>query len=236
MSLVLRRSNERGHSNHGWLDSYFSFSFADYYDPKHMHFRSLRVINEDVVAPQSGFGKHPHQDMEILTYIVSGELKHADSMGHEAVITAGEVQKISAGTGILHSEMNQSTVPVHLLQIWILPRDKGIKPSYQQMRISSTGSSLPAHEGLTLFASFTGGKDIIKFEQDVDVYRGLLLQHMPVEHHFKIGRGGWLQVIKGSIDVHGQILNAGDAVAIENEPSVRIEARENCEFLLFDLI
>lgn len=228
--LTLRKSEDRGHAEHGWLKSYHSFSFADYFDPQFMGFRSLRVINEDWVAPSLGFDTHPHRDMEILTYIVEGQLKHKDSMGHEAVIQKGEVQKISAGTGIAHSEYNASAkTPVHLLQIWIVPERKGIKPSYQQMLLTDM------KEGLQLFASPEGGKGVIKFEQDAYVYRGALASGVQVSHKLKSGRGAWLQMVKGRAAVNKQALEAGDAVAVEGEPEVSITAKQETEFLLFDL-
>ncbi len=228
--LTLRKSTERGHAKHGWLESYHSFSFADYYDPQFMGFRSLRVINEDWVAPSLGFDSHPHRDMEILTYIVEGQLKHKDSMGHEAVIQKGEVQKISAGTGIVHSEFNASAkTTVHLLQIWIVPDRKGIKPSYQQMLLTEM------KDGLQLFASPQGGEGIIKFEQDAYIYRGYLVADGKASHKLKSGRGAWLQMVKGKASVNKQSLEAGDAVAVEGEPEVSVIAKQETEFLLFDL-
>jgi quercetin 2,3-dioxygenase len=229
--MILRKSKDRGHADHGWLKSYFSFSFADYYDPKFMGFRTLRVINEDWVAPAQGFGEHPHRDMEILTFIVEGELQHKDSMGHEAVIHKGEVQKISAGTGIAHSEFNASEKDtVHLLQIWILPQTTGIKPSYQQVALKDFNK-----EGLNLIASGKGGKGIIKFEQDIEVYRGYLSQAGSVIYQLKPSRAAWVQMIEGDLIVNGQVLTAGDGLAIEAEPKLDISSKSPAEFLLFDL-
>lgn len=231
-SIQIRRSKERGHANHGWLDSYFSFSFADYYDPKHMHFRSLRVINEDKVAPAMGFGMHPHANMEIFTYIVDGELKHEDSMGHKSVIKAGDVQKISAGTGITHSEFNASKdKPVHLLQIWIMPQVKGVAPSYQEYTLAKPDSKQP----LLLIGSPQGGNNVVPFYQDVFIYRGVLSANQDFTHAIKDGRGVWLQLIKGKLSIADNVLEAGDAIAVESLSAMTIKALSNAEFLLFDL-
>lgn len=229
--LTLRKSSDRGHADHGWLNSYHSFSFADYHDPRFMGYRSLRVINEDWVSPGNGFGMHPHKDMEILTYVVQGQLKHKDSMGHEAVIKEGDVQKITAGTGIMHSEFNPSSKePVHLLQIWVLPGAKGIKPAYQQESLATWGK-----EGVHLFASPDGGPGRIKFEQDAYIYHG----YLPAGHIHQInmapGRGGWLQMIKGRMKINGIDVNAGDAVSMEEETLVDCLPVSGAEFLFFDL-
>src|SRR6516225_12360466 len=168
--IRIRPSEARGHANHGWLDTYHTFSFANYYDPKHMGFRDLRVINEDVVEAGTGFGLHPHQDMEILTYIVDGELSHRDSMGREATIAQNDVQRMSAGTGILHSEYNNSQQPVHLLQIWILPEAEGLKPSYEDLTVPAAEK----RNALRLLASREGGDNSVKINQDVSVYASLL--------------------------------------------------------------
>ena len=219
--ITIRKSKDRGHAEHGWLDSYHTFSFADYFDPNHQNFRTLRVINEDKVMPGEGFGTHPHRDMEILTYVIEGQLKHRDSMGHEAIIKAGEIQKITAGTGITHSEFNASkTEFVHLLQIWIIPDKKGLKPSYQE-------ETLPDTKGLVALP--------VKFHQDVTVFRGLLSAGKPLEHKFLAGRAGWVQMVKGNMMLNGQSLTTGDGAAIEEEKKISFLGKAPAEFLLFDL-
>lgn len=231
-NIRLRQSKDRGHANHGWLDSYFTFSFADYFDEDHMGFRSLRVINEDRVKPAQGFGTHPHQNMEILTYVIEGALQHKDSMGHESVINAGDVQKITAGTGIMHSEFNASKAQdVHLLQIWILPDKKGLNPSYQQFTLPAPDATEP----LTPIGSPEGGKNIIQFNQDVRVYRVILKAGKGTQYKFEKGRGGWLQMVSGKLDLHGLTLVSGDGAAIENEQQIHLACQANSEFLLFDL-
>lgn len=219
--ITIRKSKDRGHATHGWLESYHTFSFADYFDPRFNSFRSLRVINEDWIAAAEGFGSHPHKDMEILTYVIEGELEHKDSMGNEGIIKAGDVQKMSAGSGVVHSEFNASqTAQVHLLQIWILPAEKGIKPSYQQM-------SLPTlKDGLSLIP--------ISFVQDILIYLGFL-NGSHASYVLKPGRAGWIQVVKGELDLNGHILRAGDAAAIEDEAKVNFKSSQLSEFLLFDL-
>jgi len=204
--ITIRSSKDRGHAQHGWLDSYHTFSFADYFDPAHMGFHTLRVVNEDKVTPGEGFGTHPHRDMEILTYVIEGQLKHRDSMGHEVIIKAGDIQKITAGTGISHSEFNASqTEAVHLLQIWIIPDTKGLR-------------ALP-----------------VKFHQDVTVYRGLLSAGKPLERKFSAGRAGWVQMVKGEMALNNQTLKAGDGAAIEEEEQISFLSKSSAEFLLFDL-
>jgi quercetin 2,3-dioxygenase len=231
-NIQLRRSQERGQADLGWLKSRFSFSFADYYDPAHMGFRTLRVINEDHIDGGQGFGSHPHKDMEILTYVLEGSLQHKDSMGTSAVIKAGHVQKMSAGTGIIHSEFNPSkTQRTHLLQIWIIPEKHGIEPNYEQFALPKPDDKKP----LQLIASSRGGKNIIRFYQDVELYRGLLKKGETVAHSISPQRGVWLQMIKGSVDLNGNLLTAGDAAAVENEREIVLGSREDAEFLLFDL-
>lgn len=230
-TIRVRKSNERGHANHGWLDSYHTFSFGEYFDRNHMAFRSLRVINEDWVEGGEGFGRHPHQDMEIFTYIVEGSLKHEDSMGHQSTIKAGDVQKITAGTGIYHSEFNASTTdPVHLLQIWIMPERKGLKPSYQEITLAPAGK-----EALTLMGSSQGGANVVQFNQDVYIYRGILSKGKGIDIDIKSGRGVWLQVVKGKVELNGHLLSDGDAISIENSNKVFIQAKDDAEFLVFDL-
>jgi len=221
--VIIRKSQDRGHASHGWLDSYHSFSFADYHDPKWMGFRSLRVINEDRVAAAQGFGSHPHRDMEIITYVLSGQLKHKDSMGHEGLIKAGEVQKMSAGTGVVHSEFNASSKEeVHLLQIWILPDTKDLKPAYEQ-------DLLPDDQQNSLIAF------PVSIHQDAKLFRGRLSKGHEMVHKINKGRGVWVQVISGSLSVNAETLKEGDAAIIENEQKAQFIANSKSEFLLFDL-
>lgn len=232
MYIQVRPSRERGYADHGWLRSFHTFSFADYHDSRHMGFRALRVINEDKVAPNEGFGTHAHQNMEILSYIIDGELKHQDSMGHESIIRPGEVQKISAGTGIRHSEFNpSSTKGVHFLQIWILPEEHGIKPSYQQYSLPSPDPNDP----ILLIGSPEGGDNIVGFHQDVYVFRGVLADGQTASYVIKPGRGVWLQMIKGQMQLNGHLLKSGDGAAVEQLNAVDLKAQKSAEFLLFDL-
>jgi quercetin 2,3-dioxygenase len=230
--LSIRRSHERGHSHQGWLDTYHSFSFADYYDPNHMGFSALRVINEDRVAPGTGFPMHPHQDMEIITYVLEGALEHKDSMGNGSVIRPGDVQRMSAGTGVRHSEYNPSKdEPVHLLQIWILPDRGGVTPSYEQRRF-------PPEEiqgRLRTVASPDGGDDSVTIHQDARLYAARLAGGEPLVYELGEGRSAWLQVARGTAVLNGERLAAGDGVAIQGEPSVTIAADPETEVLLFDL-
>lgn len=229
--ITIRKSDERGHAQHGWLDSYHTFSFADYYDPEHESFRDLRVINEDYVAPEMGFGTHPHRDMEIITYVVNGALRHSDSMGNTAVMRAGDVQRISAGTGILHSEINDSaSEPVHLLQIWIFPDKKGVKPGYAEKSFGQTERS-----ALHLIASKTGRDGSIAINQDTSLYLGKLAPGDTVKQPLGSHRHGWLQLIKGELEVNGTKLQPGDAAAISETDSLVISARKESDFLFFDL-
>ena len=229
--ITVRKSNDRGHAEHGWLDSYHTFSFADYYDPAHSHFRDLRVINEDFVAPEMGFGMHPHRDMEIITYVVSGALQHKDSMGNTAVMRAGDVQRISAGTGILHSEINASTKePVHLLQIWILPDRKGVTPGYAEKSYAQAEAGK-----LHMVASKTGRDGSITINQDAGLYLGKLAEGETIAHVLGAKRHGWLQLIKGELNVYGTKLQAGDAAAISDTEKLILTAAKAAEFLLFDL-
>lgn len=229
--ITLRPSSDRGHANHGWLDSYHTFSFANYYDPKHTGFRGLRVINEDWVQPGRGFGTHGHRDMEILTYVLDGALEHKDSLGNGAVITPGEVQRMSAGTGIMHSEFNpSSTEPVHLLQIWILPTEQGLQPSYEQRTFP-----LEHREGLQLIAAKDGRDGAVTIHSDVDLYRGVLLRGDRVSYQLQPNRYGWLQVAKGEADLNGYNLKAGDGVALSEAESLLISTDTSAEILLFDL-
>lgn len=229
---TIRPSNARGKANFGWLDSRHSFSFGQYMDPEHMGFGPLRVINEDRVAPGAGFGTHGHADMEILSIVLHGALEHKDSMGEAAVIRPGEVQRMSAGTGVRHSEYNASgTDYVHFLQIWILPEDDGISPSYEQ-------KSIPLEERagrLRLLGSRDGRNGSLTIHRDVDLYGSVLATGEDLFHQIGPGRGVWIQMIRGRITANSDEIRAGDGLALIREPDVRIEANEDAEFLLFDM-
>jgi len=229
----LRKGQERGHAQHGWLDSFHSFSFADYYDPKHMGFGPLRVINEDRVQPGQGFGTHGHRDMEIISYVLDGELAHKDSMGNGSVIRPGDVQRMSAGTGVHHSEFNGSPEkPVHFLQIWIEPKFRGIKPSYEEKRFDEA-----AKRGtLRLIASPDGRDGSVTVHQDANLYAALIDGTESVEFTQKPGRLTYVHVIRGAVDVNGQALVGGDAMKLTGEATVRISKGRDAEILLFDLI
>lgn len=230
--ITVRRGEERGGGNHGWLNTRHTFSFSDYWDPRWMGFRSLRVINEDRVAPASGFGTHPHSDMEIITYVLEGQLEHKDSLGTGSVILPGDGQRMSAGRGIRHSEFNPSkTEPVHFYQIWILPGENGLEPSYEQ-------KTFPQDEKqgkLRLIASPDAKDGSVKINQDARLYVTLLKTGEEVEHTFGENRHGWLQVAKGSVEVKGKFLTAGDGAAISDEEKIAFKAEEDSEVLLFDL-
>ena len=233
--ITIRPAKERGHANHGWLDTYHTFSFADYYDPKHMGFRSLRVINDDRVAPGYGFGTHPHNDMEIVTYVLQGALSHQDSMGNGSTIVPGEVQRMSAGTGVLHSEKNDSkSEEVHLLQIWIMPEKRGITPSYEQKFFADD-------EKLNRFrvvASNDARDGSVKIHQDATIYSTLLEEGKTVTQKLEKGRNGWLHVATGSVTLNGKTLNAGDGAAITDESELTITGaapNKKAEVLFFDL-
>ena len=229
--MTIRKANERGHANHGWLDSYFTFSFADYYDPRFMGFRSLRVINDDTVSPGAGFDTHPHRDMEILTVVLDGALEHKDSMGHGRVIRPGEVQYMAAGTGILHSEFNPSaTEPVHLLQIWILPDKKGLKPAYAEKSFKKAPTGR-----LNLVASKSGRDGSIAINQDADLFLAKFTGGENVTHPLKPNRHAWLHVARGEVTVNGQALAAGDGAAVSQETELKLTAAKPAEALLFDL-
>ena len=230
--IRIRKSDERGGAEHGWLDTRHTFSFADYHDPDHVEFRSLRVLNEDRVAPASGFPPHGHADMEILTVILEGALRHRDSMGTTSVIRPGEVQRMTAGTGVVHSEMNESpTDPVHLLQIWIHPERKGLEPGYEQ-------KAFPDAERRGRFrvvASRDGREGSLTIHQDAAVYTGLFGSGEEAIHSLGKGRHAWIQVARGKAEINGKPLSAGDGAAISGEPSVRIRGVSDAEILLFDL-
>ena len=230
--INIRRSQERGAANHGWLDTKFTFSFDQYYDPSFMGYRSLRVINEDIVAPNGGFPTHPHRDMEIITYVLEGKLEHKDSLGTGAVILPGDGQRMTAGRGIRHSEFNPSpTEAVHLLQIWIMPGQNGLEPSYEQ-------KSFPEGEKqgrLRLIASRDGKDGSVRINQDAELFVTLLGPGQEVQHSFGPNRYGWLQVAKGAIEVNGTKLNQGDGAAISDEKSLTLKGDKDAELLLFDL-
>jgi hypothetical protein len=229
--ITVRRSAERGHTVLDWLDSYHTFSFDQYYDPDWVGFRSLRVLNEDRVAPGVGFPTHPHRDMEILTYILVGALEHKDSLGTGSVIRPGELQRMSAGTGITHSEFNHSkTEPVHLLQIWIRPEKKGLAPSYEQKAFSRE-----AMKGMLLRIAGREGGDLITVHQDVSLYATELAPGQTIRHALARGRHAWVQVARGAVTVNGQPLAAGDAAALSDESHVELAASAPSELLLFDL-
>ena len=229
--MTLRPAAERGHADHGWLKTYHTFSFADYYDPQHMGFRSLRVINDDQVAPGGGFGTHPHLDMEILTYVLSGALEHKDSMGNGRIIHPGEVQYMAAGTGVQHSEFNPSEKePVHLLQIWIQPDRKGAQPRYEE---KSMAKAKPG--ALHLIASKSGRERSIAINQDADLYVAKLAGGDQVTHALRPQRHAWIHVAEGEVTVNGQRLQSGDAAALSDESTLRLTANGDSQILLFDL-
>ena len=230
--INIRRSDERGGGNHGWLKTHHTFSFDQYYDPRFMSFRSLRVINEDWVAPGQGFRTHPHRDMEIITYVLEGALQHNDSMGNGSIIRPGDVQRMSAGTGVRHSEANSSkTDAVHLLQIWIMPDKQGHKPGYEQ-------KSFPEDEKrgkLRLLASPDGADGAVTIHQDARLYVSLLGPGQEVKHDLGQGRYAWLQVAKGAVELNGKKLGQGDGAAVSEEQKLTIKGVEDAEVLLFDL-
>ncbi|ADO72483.1 pirin family protein [Stigmatella aurantiaca] len=229
--LTLRNSEARGHANHEWLDSHHTFSFSDYYDPSFMGFRALRVINEDRVAGRSGFGTHPHRDMEIITYVLSGQLEHRDSMGSVGVLRAGEMQRMTAGTGVLHSEVNREDEEVHFLQIWVLPERKGLKPDYEQKFFSRE----ERQGGFRLVVSPEGKDGSLKVHQDLRLYSTLLGQGEKARHTLAPGRHAWLQVARGAGTLNGVPVKAGDGVAVSDESALELQASEPMEALLFDL-
>jgi len=230
--ISIRRSEERGRADHGWLDSRHSFSFADYHDPDHMGFGALRVINEDRVAPGAGFGTHPHRDMEILTYVLDGALAHKDSLGSGSVIRPGDVQRMSAGRGIRHSEYNASeTEPVHFLQIWILPEARGLEPSYEEKHFAAD----ERRGRLRLLASRDGRDGSLTVHQDVALYGGLLDLGDEVTHRLEPGRRAWLQVARGALALNGHSLEQGDGAAIRDGERLVLHATRPAELLLFDL-
>jgi len=230
---TVRKADERGHADHGWLDTRHTFSFADYHDPAHMGFRSLRVINEDHVDAGRGFGAHPHRDMEILTFVVSGAVQHADSMGNRAVVRPGELQRMTAGTGVTHSEINPSPAEdLHLLQIWIVPEKRGLDPGYEQISFADR----ERNGRLLRIASPDGADGAVRIHQDVSLYTGFVEPGARVEHALAPGRHAWLQVVSGNVVAGGSTLEAGDGLAVSDETKLTIEgAGETAEVLLFDL-
>ena len=233
--LNIRKANDRGHADHGWLDSHHTFSFADYYDPKHMGFRALRVINDDTVAPGRGFGAHPHRDMEIISYVLDGALAHKDSMGTGSVIEPGDVQRMSAGTGVVHSEFNASkSDPVHFLQIWLMPAKTGIKPGYEQKRFTAEDKA----GRLRLVASPDGRDGSVTVNTDATVYAGLFAHGERAELALAADRHAWVHVARGRVRANGQELGAGDGLALTSEDKVVIEGvagDDRGEILVFDL-
>ena len=229
--MKIRKANERGHAEHGWLDTYHTFSFADYYDPQWTGFRSLRVINDDLVMPGNGFGTHPHRDMEIITYVLSGALEHKDSMGNGRVIRAGEVQYMAAGTGVQHSEFNPSKdEAVHLLQIWIQPDRKGTTPRYAEKSLADAPAGT-----LHLVASKTGRDGSISIQQDADLWLAKLDAGNDVKHNLAKGRHAWIHVAEGEVSLNGKKLSGGDAAAVSEERLVALSAIKPSQVLLFDL-
>ncbi len=229
--MKLRKANERGHADHGWLDTCHTFSFAGYYDPAHMGFRSLRVINDDTIAGGGGFGTHPHRDMEIITYVLNGALEHKDSMGNGRIIRPGEVQYMAAGTGVAHSEFNPSpTEPVHLLQIWIQPDRQGVKPRYAEKSLARAKTGL-----WHLVTSKTGRDGSIAINQDADLFLTKLDAGDSVEHKLSAGRHAWVHVAEGEVKLNGRVLNAGDAAAVSEKERLKLTAGKPAQVLLFDL-
>ena len=230
--ITIRKSEERGHFNFGWLNTYHTFSFDQYYDPRFMGFRSLRVINEDFVAAARGFPTHGHRDMEIITYVLEGELAHKDSMGNGSIIRPGEVQRMSAGTGVRHSEANPSKEKsVHLLQIWILPSEEGIEPSYEQKNFTDDEKL----GRLRLVASPDGSDGSVTIHQDARIFASLLDDSQQVTHQLEPDRHAWVQVARGRVEVNGKPLNQGDGAAASEERALTIIGLEPAEVLLFDL-
>jgi len=230
--IKIRPSNERGHLNYGWLDTYHTFSFSEYHDPDWMAFRTLRVINEDCVQPGEGFGTHAHRDMEIITYVLQGALEHKDSMGNGSIIRPGDVQRMSAGTGVTHSEFNPSKSElVHLLQIWIFPEKKGLKPEYEQKRFEESQKK----GRLCLIASRDGREGSVTIHQDASLYAAVLKNGQKLEHSIDKNRHAWIQVARGSISLNGQLLNQGDGAAVSEEKRLEMIGKDDADLLLFDL-
>src|SRR6202049_17259 len=230
--IQIRKSDTRGHANHGWLDSRFTFSFAEYFDPEHVQFRTLRVMNDDRVAGGGGFPMHPHRDMEIVTYVLEGALEHRDSMGNGSVIKPGDIQYMSAGTGVTHSEFNASpTDSVHLYQIWMFPEKQGLKPAYDQKNFTEAEK----RGKLRLVASPDGGDGAVKIRQDNELYATVLGKGDAVKHELKAARHAYVQIARGSVKLNGKELAEGDGAAISAEKSLELTGVSDAEVLLFDL-
>jgi len=229
--INVRKSEERGHADHGWLKTFHTFSFATYFDPQHTKFRALRVLNEDWVEGGQGFGTHPHENMEIITYIIEGELEHKDSMGNGSVIHAGELQRMTAGIGVTHSEFNPTKETTHLLQIWLYPDTINLQPGYEQRDFSE--KRVP--DKLILLASKTGRDGSLTVNQDVELYGSLLTAGQQLEQAVKANRHLWIQLVKGRLHVNGTELQTGDGASVSDEKRVILRADETSEFLLFDL-
>jgi quercetin 2,3-dioxygenase len=230
--IQIRKSEERGHANHGWLNTYFTFSFADYFDREHVQFRTLRVLNDDRIAAGAGFPEHPHRDMEIITYVLEGGLAHQDSMGNGSVIRPGDVQYMSAGTGVTHSEFNASkSEPAHLLQIWMLPEKKGLKPVYGQKNFADSEK----RGKLRLVASPNGRDGSVTIRQDNELYATVLGAGESVRHELKPDRYAYVQVARGSVKLNGKALQEGDGAAVSEEKAVELTGVKGAEVLLFDL-
>ena len=231
--IRIRPANERGHADHGWLNTYHTFSFSSYYDPQHMNFRGLRVINDDRIAGGGGFPMHPHRDMEIVSYVVEGALEHRDSMGNGSVIRPGDVQRMSAGTGVTHSEFNPSeTEKMRLLQIWIEPGRSGIEPSYEQQHFTADDRK----GRLRVVASPDGADGSVTVNTDARIFAALLGPEDTVAHEIAGGRGVWIQVVRGRIRLGDEVLSEGDGAAVEQQASIRIKGESDSEILLFDLV
>jgi quercetin 2,3-dioxygenase len=229
--MTIRKANERGHADHGWLNSYHTFSFANYYDPKWMGYRTLRVINDDRVAAGAGFGEHPHRDMEIISYVLEGALEHRDSMGNGRTIKPGEFQYMAAGTGVVHSEYNPSkTAGAHFLQIWIQPDKTGAKPAYGEKAYSNL-----APGRLTLVASKSGRDDSLRINQDADLWLARFSGGEALSHELKANRHAWVHVAEGEVELNGKSLSAGDGVAVSEEQALKFTGKGNAQVLLFDL-
>ena len=229
--MTIRKANERGHADHGWLNSYHTFSFANYHDPRWMGYRNLRVINDDRVAAGQGFGEHPHRDMEIISYVLDGELKHEDSMGNGRIIKPGEFQYMAAGTGVQHSEYNPSPRnPVHFLQIWIMPDKRGCKPAYGER---STAGAKPGQ--LQLIASKAGRDGSLNINQDADLWLAKFSGTEKVTHELKPDRHAWVQVAEGAVELNGKVLSAGDGAAVSQETQLQLTGNGKAQVLLFDL-
>jgi hypothetical protein len=230
--ISIRRSEDRGHANHGWLDTYHTFSFGSYRDPNHTRFRALRVMNEDWVAPGQGFGTHPHDNMEIVTYVLSGALEHRDSMGNGEVLRPGEFQRMSAGTGITHSEFNPSPdEPVHLYQIWLFPEVRGIEPSYEQKSFDAN----QRRNRLRLVASRDAAESLLLIHQNARIYLATLDGGAQVQHKLADSRHAWLQILRGGVTLNDHDLNAGDGAAVSDERQLAVQAQGDAEIMLFDL-